>query len=156
MPVSVKPNMEDSEMSVLKKLNLTDHAKKSARIVDPVMRSRTKFAAALQTQVNIVEAEAKGKTHTVERMRWKTNEDGERVRVPTQISPRPWFWEEDGVVYLMPKIGVRPLEIEKGKSTIKVGTKKELLPTLNMLIQAVNDAELDGQIAAVNSRSKSK
>ena len=90
------------------------------------------------------------------RLRWKTNEEGERVRVPTQISPRAWFWEEEGTVYLLPKIGVRPLEIEKGKSTITVGAPKELLPTLNMLIQAVNDGELDKQIAEANSRTKSK
>lgn len=143
-------------MTALKKLTLSDHTQKREKI-DPVVRSRTKFAAALQTQVNIVEAEAKGENFTVERLRWKTNEDGERVRVPTQISPRAWYWkEEDGVVYLMPKIGVRPLEIEKGKSTIKIGSPKELVPTLNMLIQAVNDGELDKQISEANSRTKSK
>ncbi|MCH7865400.1 MAG: hypothetical protein IIC56_09350 [Proteobacteria bacterium] len=78
------------------------------------------------------------------------------MRVPTSITPRAWFWEEDGVVYLMPKIGVRPLEIEKGKSTIKVGAPKELVPTLNMLIAATEVGELDKQIAEANSRTKSK
>ena len=142
-------------MTALKKLTLSDHTLKRVK-VDPVMRSRTKFAAALQTQINIVEAEAKGETHTVERMRWRTNDEGERVRVPTLITPRAWFWEEDGVVYLMPKIGVRPLEIEKGKSTIKVGAPRELLPTLNMLIAATEAGDLDSQIAEANSRVKSK
>ena len=142
-------------MSALKKLRLSDHTVKRSK-VDPVVRSRTKFAAALQTQINIVEAGAKGETFTVERMRWKMNEDGERVRVATQISPRAWFWEEDGVVYLMPKIGVRPLELEKGKSTIKVGAPKELVPTLQMLIAATEAGDLDSQIAEANSRTKSK
>ena len=32
----------------------------------------------------------------------------------------------------------------------------ELVPTLNTLIQAVNDGELDKQIAAANSRTKAK
>jgi len=114
------------------------------------------MVAALQTQISIVEAEGKGETYTVDRQRWKTNEDGERVRVPTQISPRAWYWtEEDGVVYLMPKIGVRPLEIEKRKPTIRVGPVKELVPTLEMLIQAVSNGELDGPIAEANSRKKS-
>ena len=141
-------------MTALKKLTLSDHTQKREKI-DPVVRSRTKFSAALQTQINIVEAQANGKTLTVQKLRWKTNEDGERVRVATEVAPRAWHWEEDGVVYLMPKIGVRPLEIEKGKSTITVGAQKELVPTLNMLIQAVNDGELDKQIAEANSR-KSK
>lgn len=142
-------------MSALTKLALTDRTQTKAKL-DPVIRSRTKFSAALQTQINIVEAEAKGESFTVERMRWKTNEDGERVRAPTQISPRAWFWtEEDGVVYLIPKIGVRPLVLEKGKPTIRVGAMKELVPTLNTLIQAVSNGELDGPIAEANSRKKS-
>jgi hypothetical protein len=142
-------------MSALTKLALTDRTQARAK-VNPVIRSRTKFAAALQTQINIVEAEAKGETYTVERMRWETNEDGERVRVPKQIVPRAWFWtEEDGTAYFGPKIGVRPLEIEKGKPTIRVGPVKELVPTLEMLIQAVSNGELDGPIAEANSRKKS-
>ena len=142
-------------MSALKKLSLSDHSQKRAKI-NPVIRSRTKFAAALQTQISIVEAVGKGETYTVDRQRWSTNDAGERVRVTKQISPRAWYWtEEDGVVYLMPKIGVRPLELEKGKPTIKIGPAKELVPTLETLIQAVNDGELDHQIAEANSRKKS-
>ena len=124
--------------------------------VSPVVRSRTKFAAALQQQIDIVEADAKGETYTVDRQRWSTNDDGQRVRVTKQISPRAWHWTEaDGTVYLMPKVGVRPLEIEKGKPTIRVGPAKELVPTLEMLIQAVNAGELDKAIAEANSRKKS-
>jgi hypothetical protein len=142
-------------MSALKKLTFTDHSQTRTK-VDPVVRSRTKFAAALQTQIDIVEAQTKGETFTVERMRWKTNEDGERVRVAKQIEPRAWYWEEDGVVYLLPKVGVRPLEIEKGKPTIKIGAPKELVATLSMLIAATEAGELDKQIAEANSRTKSK
>ena len=142
-------------MTALKKLTLSAHTQKRAR-VDPVIRSRSKLAASLLQQISKVESEATGETFTVERLRWKTNDDGERVRVPTMISPRAWHWEEDGVVYLMPKIGVRPLEIVKGKPTITVGAPKELVPTLNTLIQAVNDGGLDSQIAEANSRTKAK
>ena len=142
-------------MTTLGKLALTNRTQVKARI-DPVIRSRTKFVAALQQQINIVAAEAEGETYTVDRQRWSINDDGQRVRVTKQISPRAWYWtEEDGVVYLMPKIGVRPLEIEKGKPTVKVGAAKELVPTLETLIQAVNDGELDNQIAEANSRKKS-
>ncbi len=136
-------------------LELTDRTRTKAK-VSPVIRSRTKFAAALQTQISIVEAEGKGETYTLDRQRWSTNDGGERVRVTKQISPRAWYWEEDDVVYLMPKIGVRPLELEKGKPTITVGAAKELVPTLEMLIQAVSNGELDKQIADANSRTKAK
>ncbi len=42
--------------------------------------------------------------------------------------------------------------LEKGKPTIKIGAAKELVPTLEMLIQAVNNGELDKPIAEANSR----
>ena len=48
------------------------------------------------------------------------------------------------------------MEIEKGKPTIKIGAEKELVPTLEMLIQAVNAGELDDQIAEANSRKKTE
>ncbi len=141
--------------TTLGKLALSNRTQTKAK-VDPVVRSRTKFASALQTQISIVEAEGKGETFTVDRQRWKTMDDGSRERVTVQVEPRKWFWEdEDGVTYLMPKIGVRPLEIEKGKPTIRVGPAKELVPTLEMLIQAVNAGELDKAIAEANSRKKS-
>lgn len=143
-------------MTALKKLTLSDHSQTKAK-VNPVIRSRSKFAAALLQQISIHEAEAKGETYTVERLRWQTNDAGERVRITKQIAPRAWYWtESDGTVYLMPKVGVRPLELEKGKSTIKIGAAKELVPTLEMLIQAVNAGELDKVIAEANSRKKSK
>ena len=67
-----------------KKFALTNRTQTKAK-VDPVIRSRTKFAAALQQQIDIVEADAKGETYTVDRQRWSTNDDGERVRVTKQI-----------------------------------------------------------------------
>ena len=141
-------------MKTLNNLALTDRTQSKVK-VDPVARSRNKMVAALQQQISIVEAEGKGETYTVERQRWSTNGDGQRVRVTKQISPRAWYWAEaDGTVYLMPKIGVRPLELEKGKPTIAVGAMKDLVPTLNTLIQAVNNGELDHQIAEANSRKK--
>ena len=143
-------------MTTLKKLELSNRTQTKAKI-NPVVRSRTKFAAALQTQISIVEAEAKGETYTVDRQRWKTMDDGSRERVTVQVEPRKWFWEdEDGVTYLMPKIGVRPLEIEKGKPTIEVGAMKELVPILEMMVRATKAGEIDKQIAAANSRTKAK
>ncbi len=141
--------------TLIRNLALSNRTQSKAK-VDPVIRSRTKFALALQTQISIVGAEAKGETYTVDRLRWKTMDDGSRERVTVQVEPRKWFWEDEGKIFLMPKIGVRPLELEKGKPTIEVGADMELVPTLNTLIQAVNDGELDKQIAAANSRTKAK
>jgi len=143
----------DKKMTVLKKLVLSNHTQQRAK-VDPVIRSRTKLIAALQQQISIVESELKGETFTVERLRWKTNAEGVREKVPARIAPRAWYWEEDDTVYLMPKIGVRPLEIEKEKPTIKIGNKAELVSTLKMLTDAVESGELDKQIAATNNQTR--
>ena len=142
-------------MTTLGKLALTNRTQTKAK-VDPVIRSRTKFVAALQQQINIVAAEAEGETYTVDRQRWKTMDDGSRERVTVQVAPRKWFWEDEGIIFLMPKIGVRPLELEKGKPTIDVGPMKELIPILEMIARATKAGELDKQIAVANSRTKVK
>ena len=142
-------------MTTLGKLALTNRTQTKAK-VDPVIRSRTKFVAALQQQINIVAAEAEGETYTVDRQRWKTMDDGSRERVTVQVAPRKWFWEDEGIIFLMPKIGVRPLELEKGKPTIDVGPMKELIPILEMIAPATKAGELDKQIAVANSRTKVK
>ena len=140
-------------MSQLKKLVLTEHNQAKAK-VDPKIRSRQKFIEALKQQISIADAQAKGEEFTVEKLRWKTAEDGSREQVKKQIVPRPWFWEENGIVFLSPKIGFSPLELETGKQTIKVGAKKELTTVLNTLVQAAEAGELDVQIKATNSRKR--
>jgi hypothetical protein len=66
--------------------------------------------------------------------------------------PRAWFWTaDDGKVYINLRYGNRVIEIEKGKSAIEVGERRQLVAVIEALKQAVAAGELDGHIDAAGA-----
>ncbi len=63
---------------------------------DPITARREKLVAGLKEQKLVYAAALKGDVHQVERSKWMTNEQGERVQVKTHRRVRPWFFEKDG------------------------------------------------------------
>ena len=61
---------------------------------------------------------------------------------------RPW-WREDalGTVGLTVRYGAKALEFEKGKSSIIVPSKDQLVATLDTVIAGVKAGELDEHLA---------
>lgn len=55
------------------------------------------------------------------------------------------------VVHPSPKRKLNLLELAQGKSAIVVGSEDNLIPTINMLIEAVAGGELDVAIDAVQT-----
>jgi hypothetical protein len=80
-------------MTVLAKLNFKSVTRSTAR--DPVIARREKLVASLQEQQLVHAAALKGEDHRVERSKWMTNDQGERVLVKTHRRVRPWFFEQD-------------------------------------------------------------
>ena len=134
-----------------KELKLSDHVQKKK--IDPAIQSRTKLIAALRQQIKIATAQSKNEIHSVHKLRYKT-EDGVRVQQAVEVIPKPWFWSEGNLIYLSPKVGLSALELETGKPTIEISESKELIPTLNLLIQLVDDGQLDTQIGLSKNRKK--
>ena len=80
---------------------------------------------------------------------------GERTTVEQPKHVKPWwFVGEDGNVCLQVRYGVQVLEISKGKNTIKLASKDQLIDTLNLVKQAAEHGELDKQIAAVATKAR--
>ena len=78
-----------------------------------------------------------------------TDPDGSlrSVEVPRRV--RGWWWTTDtNKLALNIRYGARKLEISKGKSAIEMATASELVPTLELIKQAVEAGELDAQIEA--------
>ena len=75
--------------------------------------------------------------------RW-TKVDGERQATTKQQAVRPW-WKTDasGQVVMSIKFGAKPVEFEKGKAGIVVGSKEKLPAVIDALIAAVRAGELD-------------
>ena len=123
-------------MPVLKSLSFTA-LPKSAN--DPVQMRRAKFVARLEEQKQLL----KDPNHVRTVQRW-TKVDGERQATTKQQAVRPW-WKTDasGQVVMSIKFGAKPVEFEKGKAGIVVGSKDKLPALIDALIAAVRAGELD-------------
>ena len=58
-----------------------------------------------------------------------------------------WFATETNRLALSIRYGSQVLELSKGKFSIDVADTSQLVPTLQLVIEAVRDGELDAQIA---------
>jgi hypothetical protein len=75
------------------------------------------------------------------------------VDMPKRV--RPWWWTADsGKLALTIRYGAKVIELAKGKATIEIASKAELIPTLELIKQAVEAGELDTEIAAASVKLK--
>jgi hypothetical protein len=123
-------------MPVLKSLSFTALPKSGN---DPVQSRRAKFVAKLEEQKQLL----KDANHVRTVQRW-TKVNGERQATTKQQAIRPW-WKADpsGQVVMSIKFGAKPIEFEKGKAGIVVGSKEKLPAVIDALIAAVRAGELD-------------
>ena len=70
--------------------------------------------------------------------KWVRNEAGNKELVQLQKRVRPW-WREDalGTVGLTVRYGAKAIEFEKGKTSIVVPNKDQLIATLDTVIAGV-------------------
>src|SRR6201986_122488 len=106
-------------MPVLKSLSFTALPKTG---YDPVQNRRANFVAKLEEQKQLL----KDPNHVRTVQRW-TKVNGERQATTRQQAVRPW-WKADasGQVVMSVKFGAKPIEFEKGKAGIVVGSKEKL------------------------------
>jgi hypothetical protein len=123
-------------MPVLKSLSFTALPKSGN---DPIQMRRTKFIAKLEEQKQLL----KDPNHVRTVQRW-TKVNGERQATTKQQAVRPW-WKADpsGQFVMSVKFGAKPIEFEKGKAGIVVGSKEKLPAVIDALIAAVRAGELD-------------
>ena len=100
---------------------------------------RRRIVARLEEQKQLL----KDPNHVRTVQRW-TKVNGERQATTKQQAVRPW-WKADpsGQVIMSIKFGARPIEFEKGKAGIVVGSKEKLPALIDTLIAAVRAGELD-------------
>ena len=135
-------------MSVLKTLNFVAVPK---RTNDPIVQRRNKLITQLQQQ----RALAEDANHIVITQRWRKSEDGSKRLVERQRHVKRW-WREDAArnILLLIKYGSRVVECEKGRAAIAVGEMSNLVPTLDSVIAAATQGELDAQLEAIVRQGK--
>lgn len=132
-------------LSLLQSLKVTA-AKKSVGN-NPQAFRRMKLARKLWEQIQLARAQAEGTQFTMTRFRSVMDPDGSRrsVEIPRRV--RAWWWITDAnKVAMHIHYGAKKIEFSKGKTAIEIATMAELVPTLELIKQAVEAGELDAQL----------
>jgi hypothetical protein len=127
---------------------------KKLRAMPDVVKRRNKLLIKLGEQRSLVKAHQAGEQYTPRRLRSFTDADtGARVVKEIPVRIKPWFWTgERGEVMLAIQYGSRTIELQKGKTSVEVGTADNLLNVLDTIISAVQNGELDAQIELTSAK----
>jgi hypothetical protein len=82
---------------------------------------------------------------------YKDTETGLRKQVaaPKRVK-QWWFTAENGKLLLNVRYGTRLIEFAKGKTAVEIASTEQLVPTLELIKQAVEAEELDAQMDAAS------
>ncbi len=138
-------------MTIIASLKVTNADRPRQQPV--IVQRRNKLINALHDQLELARAEAEGREYLKTRRRHVKNPvTGEYAEAVVSRRPRAWFWTaKDGKVYISLKYGTRVIEIAKGKASIEVGEKRQLVPVIEALKKAVAAGEVDQQLTAAGA-----
>lgn len=136
-------------MSVLSSLKLVSAKRRNA--ISPIQYRRNKLIARIDEQIELAQATLAGQTLVKTRTRIiKNRETGESRAVEQAKRVRPWwFTDERGKLFLQIKYGSRTLELAKGKNSIELSTKDDLIKTFFAIRKAAIESELDSMLVGV-------
>lgn len=139
-------------MATLASLKLSTAVKPTQMPVIQVRRN--KLVKRLWEQMELARAQQAG-THFAP-IKFRTIADTETgFRKQVEVTKRVkqwWFTADNGKLVMNVRYGARVIELAKGKSSIEIGSTDQLLPTLDLIKQAVEAGELDAQIEAAANK----
>ena len=141
-------------MTALSTLKLT--AARKPDTLSQAMQRRNKMLGRIAEQIELATAQANGTTHLFTRVRTFTDkESGSRKQIETSKRVKAWWFASDnGKLALAVRYGAKVLELAKGKNAIEIATVSDLVPTLEILRNAVADGEMDSAIDSAVSKLK--
>jgi hypothetical protein len=115
---------------------------------------RNKLIKRLWEQMELARAQTAGTQFAPTKFRsYQDKETGLRKQVETTKRVKQWWFTADnGKLVMNVRYGARVIELAKGKSSIEIGSADQLLPTLELIKQAVEAGELDAQIEAAANK----
>lgn len=138
-------------MNTLKSLTFVPAPPKTPH--NPTFYRRERLLQRLQEQLLLI----KDPSYAPVIKRWKKGEDGVKRPVDHIRRVKPWWRiDENGFTVLTVRYGFKPLEFEKGKAAIAVGTVEKLESVLTTLIAATRSGELDAFLEASTGLEKGK
>jgi len=140
-------------MSALTALKLT--TAKKAQQQSPLVQRRQKLGLKLWEQMELCKALSEGRKYAPTKFKTVTDTaSGERRSIETLKRVKQWWWTTDsGKVNLSIRYGARTIALNaKGANAIELPTADDLLPTLQLIKQAVENGELDAQIEIASGK----
>jgi len=132
-------------MSILSSLKVIARPKIEPK--PPILGKRLKLIEKLDEQQAMAQAMLDGQAYEAYKdKKVKDPDTGERKTVRTRKAVRPWYFDDNEHYYFEIKVGLKTLELEKGKAAIDVGKKEDLPSVISTIIKAVESGELDAQI----------
>ena len=133
-------------MSTLNTLKLVNQVK--PQHLPDVVKRRYKLSNKLWEQIQLARSQFLNEPFAVTKMKTVKNLDtgtSETIAVNKRI--RPWWFNSDtGSLCVTIKYGTKVIELAKGKPSIEVSGKDQLISTLELVKKAVEAGELDQQI----------
>ena len=123
----------------------------------PAQQRRSKLCKKLHEQMQLATAQAEGRVYAPAKFKTVTDtETGAKRSIETVKKVKQWWWTDgDGKLNLSVRYGAKVLELAKGKNAIEIASAAELVPTLTVIKQAVEDGSLDAQIEAASNKLRS-
>ncbi|MDI9235025.1 DUF6641 family protein [Limnohabitans lacus] len=115
---------------------------------------RNKLAKRLWEQAELAKAQQAGTQFTATKFRTVVeNDTGLRKQVEVNKRVKQWWFTTDsGKLALSVRYGARLLELAKGKFAVELASEKELVPTLEVIKEAVLAGELDTAIDTASNK----
>lgn len=143
-------------MAFMSKLTLGQLVKPT-KASTPEMERRNKLLVKLQEQLAIATAMAKGDSYAATKKGWGTDAEGKRVRVDLPRRSSAWFFREGDKVILLLRYGASVLTLgAKGQKSIVLPSMDAVPTTLQTVIDAVKNGELDSSMAEVVGARKAR
>ena len=135
----------------LASLKLT--AARKPRALPDVVKRRNKLLSKLKEQRELALAQSEGRTYVPRRLRTVRDADGNTTVREMPVRIKPWWWTgEKNETLLSVFYGSKTLELGKGKTAVEIANPRELVNTLDVLIIATQNAELDAQIDTASNK----
>lgn len=123
------------------------------RALPDVVKRRNKLLSKLKEQRELALAQSEGRSYVPRRLRTIRDADGNRTVREVPVRIKPWWWTgEKNETLLSVFYGSKTLELGKGKTAVEIANPRELVNTLDVLIIATQNAELDAQIDSASNK----
>ena len=140
-------------MAPLSKLTLTSYRRTHPNR-DPIEERRRKTLAALTQQKLVLEAALKGQEHTITKLGWARDADGNRQSVKKTHAVRPWFFQDAQGWVVQLKYGARVVPLDADNNAVIVQSLDDVSTVLDVFAKAVSAGELDTALATLAQRKK--